>query len=104
MEEFATGQEYSVEYISWNGEHRFLALTYKYTSGSPHFIETGYMEPAPVDEGTLHRIQSVVPHALDSLGIKYSASHTELKVAEDGSIRILKLVVEWEATLLEVIW
>ena len=91
VEEYATGQEFSVEYISWNGEHQFLALTHKYTSGPPHFIETGHMEPAQVDAETLHRIQLVVSHALDSLGIRYGASHSELKVAADGSIRIIEI-------------
>ena len=41
VEEFVEGNEYSVEYISWEGTHRFLALTYKFTSGAPHFIEIG---------------------------------------------------------------
>ena len=48
VEEFVTGQEYSVEYISWKGKHHFLALTKKYTTGAPMFIETGHLEPAPV--------------------------------------------------------
>lgn len=91
VEEFATGQEYSVEYISWKGEHRFLALTHKFTTGAPHFIETGHMEPAQVDDATLQRVQSVVTHALDSLGIRYGASHSELKIAEDGTIRIIEI-------------
>ena len=45
VEEFVTGQEYSVECISYHGEHHFLALTKKYTTGAPHFIETGHLEP-----------------------------------------------------------
>ena len=49
IEEYATGQEYSVEHISYEGKHYFLALTHKYTTGAPHFIETGHLEPAPVD-------------------------------------------------------
>lgn len=91
VEEFVTGQEYSVEYISWKGEHHFLALTHKYTSGAPHFVESGHMEPAPVTEVTMHRIQSVVSHALDSIGIQYGASHSELKVAKDGTICIIEI-------------
>ena len=91
VEEFATGQEYSVECISWEGEHTFLALTHKYTTGSPHFIETGHVEPAPVDEKTLERVRQVTVHALDSLQIRYGASHTELKIAEDGTIRLIEI-------------
>ncbi len=91
VEEFAIGQEYSVEYISWRGQHRFLALTKKYTTGAPDFIETGHLEPAPVSEDTLMRVQEVVSHALDSLGVKYGASHSEIKIAPNGDIRIIEI-------------
>ena len=91
VEEFVEGNEYSVEYISWEGTHSFLALTYKYTSGAPHFIETGHIEPAPVDEKVVERIKSITEHALDSLEIKYGASHTEVKVNKDGAIKIIEI-------------
>lgn len=91
VEEFATGQEYSVEFVSWKGQHRFLAMTHKYTSGSPHFIETGHLEPAPVSEITLGKVKSVVSHALSSLGVEYGASHSELKISKDGDIKIIEI-------------
>lgn len=91
IEEFATGQEYSVEYISWAGRHHFLALTQKYTTGSPHFIETGHLEPAPVSEDTLNQVKHVVEHALTSLDIKYGASHSEIKIASNGTIKIIEI-------------
>ena len=40
IEEYVEGREYSVEYISFEGQHVFLAITEKYTSGAPCFIET----------------------------------------------------------------
>lgn len=91
VEEFAEGQEYSVEFISYRGKHHFLALTHKYTTGAPHFIETGHLQPAPVSEDTLMRIRAVVEHALDTLELKHGASHSELKVAPDGTIRIIEI-------------
>lgn len=91
VEEYATGQEYSVEFISWEGEHTFLALTKKYTTGAPDFIETGHVEPAPVDAETLQKVQDVVRHALDSLGIRYGASHSELKISDTGVIRLIEI-------------
>lgn len=91
IEEFATGQEYSVEYISWKGKHHFLALTHKFTTGAPRFIETGHLEPAPVSVEVLAHVKSVVEHALDSLKIEYGASHSELKIAEDGTIRLIEI-------------
>ena len=60
VEEFATGQEYSVEFISWEGKHTFLALTKKYTTGAPDFIETGHMEPAPVSDEVLEEVKAIL--------------------------------------------
>lgn len=91
VEEFAEGQEYSVEYISWKGKHEFLAMTKKYTTGSPHFIETGHLQPAPVSEDLLKKVQGVVEHALCSLEIEYGASHSEIKIDENGNIKIIEI-------------
>ncbi|MEE0705381.1 MAG: ATP-grasp domain-containing protein, partial [Adlercreutzia sp.] len=89
VEEFAEGDEYSVEYISWQGEHRFLAVTEKFTTGAPMFIEKGHVEPARIAPEREAAIRAVVEHALDSLGVEYGASHSEVKVAADGSIKII---------------
>lgn len=91
VEEFVEGREYSAEYISHNGRHYFLALTLKYTTGAPHFIETGHLEPAPVDKDTLNSVKAVVEHALDSLGLTEGASHSELKITDDGTIKIIEI-------------
>lgn len=91
VEEFASGTEYSVEFVSWEGNHEFLALTQKYTTGAPGFIETGHLEPANVDNELLERIKGVVMHALNSLKIRYGASHSELKVSKDGEIKLIEI-------------
>lgn len=91
VEEFATGREFSVEYISWEGKHDFLALTQKYTTGAPGFIETGHLEPAQITDDILERVKSVVEHALNSLGIKYGASHSEVKISNEGDIKIIEI-------------
>ena len=91
VEEFAKGQEYSVEGISYQGMHHILAMTLKYTTGAPHFIETGHLEPAPVDAETYRKVVDVVTHALDTLEIRNSASHSEIKIDSDGKIRIIEI-------------
>lgn len=91
VEEFATGQEYSVEFVSWKGRHQFLALTKKFTTGAPMFIETGHIEPAPVSDDTLEQVKAVVEHALNSLGIQYGASHSELKISKEGKINLIEI-------------
>ncbi len=91
VEEFVGGQEYSVECITYRGIHHFLALTKKFTTGAPHFIETGHIEPATVDNIVLDEIRKVVFHALDSLEIKNSASHSEIKISPNGDIKIIEI-------------
>lgn len=91
IEEFAQGDEYSVECISFCGEHHFLAMTKKYTTGAPHFIETRHLEPAPVNEDVLGHVRNVVFHALDTLGIQNGASHSELKIDEYGNIHLIEI-------------
>lgn len=91
IEEFAQGKEYSVEFISYNGKHHFLAMTEKFTTGAPSFIETGHMQPAAVSDETLERVKAIISHALDTLELKNGASHSEIKIADDGSIRIIEI-------------
>ena len=90
IEEYILGKEYSVECISYKGKHHLLAVTEKYTTGEPHFIETGHMEPAVLDKKLLDQIQTTVFHALDTLEIEYGASHSEIKI-DNGKITIVEI-------------
>lgn len=91
VEEFAEGQEYSVECVSYHGEHHLLAITKKYTTGAPHFVEHAHFEPAPEVNFTYDGIRKIVYNALDALMIHDGASHAELKVAEDGTVKIIEI-------------
>lgn len=91
VEEYAEGQEYSVEYLSCQGVHHFLAVTQKETTGAPHFIETAHLEPAEISPQAEGQIRKVVEHALDTLGIQNSASHSELKISPSGAIKLIEI-------------
>lgn len=91
IEEYATGYEYSVEFISWEGKHYFLAMTQKYTTGAPNFIETGHLEPAQVCKDMQEEVIRIVTHALDGLGIQYGASHSELKISKNGDVKLIEI-------------
>ena len=90
VEEYLTGPEYSCECISCQGSHHFLAVTKKYTTGEPHFIETGHLEPAPLTEEQLAAIQKAVFAGLDALKVENGASHTEFKL-EGSEVRIIEI-------------
>lgn len=91
VEEFVEGEEFSVEFVSWEKQHHFLAITRKFTTGAPHFIETGHVEPAGVSGPVLERVKAVVSHALDTLHVSYGASHAEVKIGPDGRVIIIEI-------------
>ena len=91
VEEFVGGKEYSVECISFHGKHSLLAVTEKITTWAPHFIETGHNDPAPISSEMTEKIRPVVYHALDSLKITEGASHSEIKIDDDGNIKIIEI-------------
>lgn len=91
VEEFAQGREYSIEYISWQGQHHFLTCTEKFTTGAPLFVETGHLQPPlHMTEATLAQIQALIPQVLDCLGVRFGASHTELKIDAAGGIKLIE--------------
>ncbi|PSJ26389.1 hypothetical protein B7P34_23185 [Streptosporangium nondiastaticum] len=79
-EHAATGPEFSVEAVSAAGRHTILAITAKQTTGSPNFVETGHVVPAPLPEADGERLEDAVRCVLDRLGIHHGASHTELRL------------------------
>ena len=91
VEEFIEGREFSVECISWEGEHSLLNVTQKYTTSAPHFIEKAHLEPAQITVAEREDIREKVFHALNSLGIRYGASHSELKIRPDGSVCFVEI-------------
>ena len=91
VEEYIEGNEYSMECISFEGEHKMLAVTKKYTTGAPHFIETGHMEPSDLGEQTIEKAKEEIFRALNALDIKMGASHPEFKVDREGNIKIIEI-------------
>ena len=91
IEEVLTGPEYSCESLSFAGEHHILALTKKYTTGAPHFIETGHDEPADIPADLIPAIHTEIKTALDALSIRYGASHGEFRLGPDGRAHIIEI-------------
>lgn len=91
IEEYIDGNEYSAECISYKGKHQLLAITKKETTGAPHFIETGHIQPAGLDEETNRKIEKEIYKALNSLKIENGASHSEFKINSKGEVRIIEI-------------
>lgn len=91
IEEFIEGEEYSCECISYKGKHNFLTITKKYTTGAPHFIETGHIQPSGLSENVIEKVKEEVFKALDALNIKNGPSHSEFKIDKNGNIGIIEI-------------
>lgn len=70
-------REFSVEYISHNGNHYHLQITDKVTSGEPYFVELAHHQPAQISVELMSRMKNMVEKALTALDIENSASHTK---------------------------
>lgn len=91
VEEYLTGEEYSCECISYKGTHYFLALTKKYTTGEPHFIETAHAEPSGLSKEQTEKVKAAVFQALSALKVENGASHTEFRIDERDTIKIIEV-------------
>jgi len=91
VEQFIVGREYSVEMISWKGEHQFLQITEKETSGEPYYVEKAHHQPAALSVALKEKIVSVVKKSLTCLGVEYGASHSEILLTAEGGIYIVEI-------------
>lgn len=91
IEEFMDGPEYSAECICYRGERRILAFTQKETTGNPHYIETGHIQPANIPLEKQENIRQVIFKALEALDIQNGAAHAEFRILPDGQIGIIEI-------------
>lgn len=91
IEEYIDGDEFSIEGITYQGQHHFLTITRKATTGAPHFIETGHIEPAGIDDDMTVKIEENVAAALDALEVTNSATHAEFRIGQDGAVKIIEI-------------
>ncbi|MBN1472281.1 MAG: ATP-grasp domain-containing protein [Syntrophaceae bacterium] len=91
VEQFIAGQEYSVEMISWQGEHHFLQITEKETSGEPYFVEKAHHQPTALPVTLQEKIIVLIKKSLTCLGVEFGASHSEILLTETGDIYIVEI-------------
>ncbi len=91
VEEFVSGDEVSVEAISWEGSHRILAITDKVTTGEPYFVELEHHQPSALPESIQDKIRAATLKALDALEIKFGASHSEFKITPEGEVVCIEI-------------
>lgn len=82
VEEYIPGREFSVESLSFHGNHKVIQITDKDSSGPPHFVELGHHQPSTLPDNVKERISDCVVKILDKAGFKNGATHIEMKYDE----------------------
>ena len=91
VEEFISGREFSIEMISWHGEHHFLQITEKETSGPPYFVEKAQHQPAQLPDQISLQVIEQVKKSLTVLGVENGASHSEVIINANDEIFITEI-------------
>lgn len=74
------GMECSVESLSCGGKHYFIQVTEKVSSGPPHCVELGHLQPAAISQSMRTKIAEVLSDALTRIGVVNGPCHTEIKI------------------------
>lgn len=84
LEEYVTGSEFSVELFGGD----CVGVTQKSVGGSPWFVETGHIFPAPQPAHVVAALVDTARRAVAALGIGFGPSHTELRLGSRGPVVI----------------
>lgn len=84
LEEFMEGPEVSVETVSVGGKCKVIAITDKFTTGAPNFVEMGHSQPSMLSKNICKKIEEITIDAVSAVGIQSGPAHTEIIVTEDG--------------------
>lgn len=77
------GKEYSVETLSYHGEHTVVQVTDNDSSGPPHCAELGHHQPANIPNFIRERIDEVFDDALTAIGLVNGPCCTEIKIVDN---------------------
>jgi biotin carboxylase len=84
LEEWLTGDEFSVEAITQGGRTTILGVTDKVVARAPYFIEVGHQFPAELNEAGGAAVHAYVTQCLAAIGFDEGVSHTEVKLTPSG--------------------
>ena len=91
IEEYFEGLQFSLEAITENGVHYLVAVTAEYFTGPPNFVEIGSFIPAPLSNKQIYLLKDTVFKALDAVGLREGASHTEIRLNDRGETQIIEI-------------
>lgn len=91
IEEYIVGREFSVETISFKGEHYVVQITDKENSGPLHFIELAHHQPADLSTTQRDLIEKVVCKILRKINFNNGAAHIEMKMDDNDNLYLIEI-------------
>ncbi|MFF5265300.1 ATP-grasp domain-containing protein [Actinomadura viridis] len=91
LQEHVTGAEYSVESVTQRGRTTHLAITAKTTTPGTRRVEIGHNLPAALPADARETILTAADAAITAVGIRDTASHTEIMLTPDGTCMIIEI-------------
>ncbi len=90
-EQYIAGKEYSVETLSYKGQHDVIQITEKINTGAPHFVELEHHQPAQLSITAEDKIRALIPQILSRVGYMNGAAHTEIKVDSNENVYLIEV-------------
>src|SRR5262249_49080320 len=89
-QELIAGEEYVIDTVSWDGEHRPAAF-WRYGKPAPEYATVGLFvtkELLPFEGALQEELFDYVRGVLDAVGIRFGPGHAEVKVTSEGPMLI----------------
>lgn len=84
IEEYLKGVEVSVEAFVLEDKINIIQITDKVTTGAPHFVEIGHIQPSTLSESDLKKIKRLTKKAIRALQIDRGPVHAEIILTNNG--------------------
>jgi len=84
VEEFMDGQEISVDAMTQNGKTTILGIAQQVRMSPPYFVQLAEKIPYVCDTEKSEKIKELIENTIAAMGIKNSATHTEIIFTEEG--------------------
>lgn len=90
IETFIKGQQYSVETLSYRGQHQIVAITEQWMDDSAYCVETGHYLPARLSTTDSQIIEEFCVKLLNAFDIQYGACHIEIRL-HNSQVALIEL-------------
>ena len=106
LESIIEGKQFSLETLSFNGQHKLIAIAAQTMDSKEKHVEVGHILPAPISKKEFSVFERYALDLLDGFGIQFGACHIEVRVI-DKKIYVLDFASRmggWRDLIIESIY